>query len=111
MPRSDELAGERHRSERTRQCRRQRFLVQKAQALDRQVRRGMIERSHATLSVGAQCRLLSISLSSFYYAPLGETAVNLALMQLIDRRPADLETPFYGVQQMTWHLQNEGHPV
>ena len=22
-----------------------------------------------------------------------------------------LETPFYGVQQMTWHLRNEGHAV
>ena len=22
-----------------------------------------------------------------------------------------LETPFYGVRQMTWHLQNEGHAV
>lgn len=69
----------------------------------------MIESSHPTLSIGAQCRLLSISRSSFYYAPLGETEMNLALMQLIDRQ--FLETPFYGVQQMTWHLQNEGHAV
>jgi hypothetical protein len=70
---------------------------------------GMIERSHPTLSVGAQCRLLSISRSSYYYAPLGETEMNLTLMRLIDRQ--FLETPFYGVQQMTWHLQNEGHAV
>ena len=69
----------------------------------------MIERNHPTLSVGAQCRLLSISRSSFYYEPLGETEINLALMRLIDRQ--FLETPFYGVQQMTWHLQNEGHAV
>ena len=69
----------------------------------------MIDRSHPALSVGAQCRLLSISRSSFYYAPQGETSVNLALMQLIDRQ--FLETPFYGVQQMTWHLRNEGHAV
>ena len=69
----------------------------------------MIERSHANLSVGAQCRLLSISRSSFYYAPLGETEMNLAFMQVIDRK--FLETPFYGVQQMTWHLRNEGHLV
>ena len=27
----------------------------------------MIERTHPTLSVGAQCRRLSISRSSFYY--------------------------------------------
>ncbi|MEM7025885.1 MAG: IS3 family transposase, partial [Pseudomonadota bacterium] len=69
----------------------------------------MIERAHPALSVGAQCRLLSIARSSFYYAPQGETEMNLALMKLIDRQ--FLETPFYGVRQMTWHLQNEGHPV
>jgi putative transposase len=69
----------------------------------------MIERSHPKLSVGAQCRLLSISRSSFYYAPQGETAMNLDLMLLIDQQ--FLDTPFYGVRQMTWHLQNEGHAV
>ena len=69
----------------------------------------MIERHNPTLSVGAQCRLLSISRSSLYYAPQGETEMNLALMRLIDRQ--FLETPFYGVRQMTWPLQNEGHTV
>jgi hypothetical protein len=71
--------------------------------------KGMIERTHPKLSVGAQCQLLSISRSSFYYAPQGETAMNLDLMLLIDKQ--FLETPFYGVRQMTWHLQNEGHAV
>ena len=69
----------------------------------------MIERSHPQLSVGAQCRLLSISRSSFYDAPQGETAMNLDLMLLVDKQ--FLDTPFYGVRQMTWHLQNEGHAV
>ena len=69
----------------------------------------MIERSHPSLQIGAQCRLLAISRSSFYSAPQGETEMNLALMQVIDRQ--FLETPFYGVQQMTWYLQNEGHAV
>nr|WP_254433771.1 IS3 family transposase [Paracoccus yeei] len=85
------------------------FLFTKAQALDRQVKRGMVEKNHPSLSVGAQCRLLSISRSSFYYAPQGETAMNLDLMLLIDKQ--FLEAPFYGVRQMTWHLQNEGHGV
>jgi len=66
----------------------------------------MIERRHPTLSVGAQCQLLSISRSSFYYEPRGETAMNLDLMKLIDQQ--FLEAPFYGVRQMTWHLQNGG---
>ena len=65
----------------------------------------MIERHHPTLSVGAQCQLVSISRSSFYYTPQGETALNLDLMLLIDKQ--FLDTPFYGVRQMTWHLQNE----
>ena len=37
----------------------------------------MIERNHPTLSIGAQCRLLSISRSSFYYQPRGESEMNL----------------------------------
>jgi putative transposase len=69
----------------------------------------MIEPDHPALSIGRQCRLLSISRSSLYYSPLGETNANLALMRLIDKQ--FLDTPFYGVRQMTWHLRNEGHPV
>ncbi|WP_286693491.1 hypothetical protein [Paracoccus sp. SCN 68-21] len=46
----------------------------------------MIERDHPALSVGAQCRLLSISRSSFYYTPTGETQINHALMRLIDQQ-------------------------
>jgi hypothetical protein len=71
----------------------------------------MIEPDHPDLAIGRQCRLLSISRSSFYYSPLGETDTNLSLMLKIDKRPADLDTPFYGVREMTWHLRNEGHPV
>ena len=66
----------------------------------------MIEPAHPRPSIGAQCRLLSIARSTFYYEPLGESALNLDLMLQIDRQ--FMETPFYGVQQMTWHLQNEG---
>jgi len=69
----------------------------------------MIESGLPNLSVGKQCALLSISRSSFYYEPKGETVMNLDLMRLIDKQ--FLETPFYGVRQMTWHLRNEGHLV
>jgi putative transposase len=69
----------------------------------------MIERKHPKLSIEAQCHLLSISRSSFHSAPQGETDMNLDLMLLIDKQ--FLETPFDGVRQMTWHLQNEGHAV
>jgi putative transposase len=69
----------------------------------------MIEPDHPDLSIDRQFRLLSISRSSFYYSPLGETDTNLSLMLLIDKQ--FLDTPFYGVRQMSWHLRNEGHPV
>ena len=69
----------------------------------------MIERNHSELSIGKQCALLSISRSSFYYEAKGETAMNLSLMLQIDKQ--FLETPFFGVRQMTWHLRNEGHLV
>jgi len=69
----------------------------------------MIEPNLPGLSVGKQCELLSISRSSFYYEPKGESEMNLDLMRVIDKQ--FLETPFYGVRQMTWHLRNEDHLV
>jgi putative transposase len=69
----------------------------------------MIEPNLPGLSVGKQCKLLSISRSSFCYEPKGESEMNLDLMRLIDKQ--FLETPFYGVRQMTWHLRNEDHLV
>lgn len=69
----------------------------------------MVESDNPSLSIGKQCKLLSISRSSFYYQPKGETALNLMLMRQIDEQ--FLETPFFGVRQMTWHLRNDGHLV
>lgn len=69
----------------------------------------MVEKDNPKLSIGKQCKLLSISRSSFYYQSKGETALNLALMCQIDEQ--FLETPFFGVRQMTWHLRNKGHLV
>ena len=69
----------------------------------------MIRPDHPSLSIVQQCRLASISRSVFYHAPRGESALNLVLMDMIDRQ--FLETPFYGARQMTWHLRAEGHLV
>lgn len=69
----------------------------------------MVEPANPDLSIGKQCKLLSMSRSSFYYTPKGETAMNLMLMRQIDEQ--FLQTPFFGVWQMTWHLRNEGHLV
>ena len=72
-------------------------------------RRQMIERGHASLSIVAQCRLVSISRSSFYHAPVAETAETLALMAVIDA--SFLDHPWYGSRQMARHLCRLGHAV
>ena len=72
-------------------------------------RRALIEPGYEQLSVVRQCELVSISRSSFYYQPAGDTAENLALMRLIDAQ--FLETPWYGSRQMARHLRRDGHKV
>ena len=44
----------------------------------------MVDAVHADLSISAQCRLLLISRSSFYYTPQPESHETLALMRVID---------------------------
>ena len=66
----------------------------------------MIRRDHPKLSLSRQCRLLSISRSSLYHTPKGESAQNLALMRRIDE--LFLKYPFYGSRQMVRHLWREG---
>lgn len=57
------------------------FFVTKAQIEDRQMMGEMVEPANIDLSIGKQCGMLSISRSSFYYRPKGETAMNLMLMR------------------------------
>ena len=69
----------------------------------------MVEPAHPQLSITAQCRLLSISRSGYYYAPVPEGAPTLALMALIDQ--VFMDCPWYGSRQMARHLQRLGHAV
>ena len=46
-------------------------------------RRSKIEPAHQHLSIAMQCRLLSISRSSYYYTPVPETEETLALTAVI----------------------------
>ena len=62
----------------------------------------MIRRDHPELSLSRQCRLLSISRSSVYHTPQGESAQNLELMRRIDE--LFLKYPFYGSRQMVRHF-------
>jgi putative transposase len=69
----------------------------------------MIEPQHPSLPVSRQCALIGISRSAWYSLAMGESALNLALMRLIDAQ--FLETPWYGSRQMTRHLRRNGHVV
>ena len=72
-------------------------------------RRSKIEPAHQDLSIAMQCRLLSISRSSYYYTPVPETDETLALMTVIDE--AFMECPWYGSRQMARHLRRLGHAI
>ncbi len=82
--------------------------------MSRGERTAMIARERPGLSLSRQCRLLTISRSSFYYAPRhgangGESPENLALMRRIDE--LFLKYPFYGSRQMARQLRREGIEV
>ena len=65
-------------------------------------RQSMVVSGHELLSVVRQCALLKIARSGLYYERTGESALNLSLMQEIDR--AFTEWPFLGVRQMRDYL-------
>ncbi len=77
--------------------------------MSRGERKAMIRRDHPELSLSRQCRLLSISRSSFYYRPKCESPENLALMRRIDE--LFMKYPFYGSRQMARQLRREGAVV
>ena len=74
--------------------------------MSRGERKAMIRREHPELSLSRQCKILSISRSSFYYTPKGASLENLALMRRIDA--LFLKYPFYGSRQMVRQLRREG---
>ncbi len=71
--------------------------------MSRGERKAMIVRDHPALSLSRQCEVLSISRSSFYYAPKGESPENLALMRTLDE--LFMRYPFYGSRQMVRQLR------
>src|SRR5690606_1208653 len=79
-----------------------RFFSQSLRSMSVARRRAMIEPAHQRLSIATQCRPLSISRSSYYYAPVPESEETLALMRVIDA--AFLDMPWCGSRQMVRHL-------
>jgi putative transposase len=77
--------------------------------MSRERRKALVEPKHPGLSISRQCALLDLSRSSWYHEALGESAMNLVLMRLIDEQ--FLETPYYGARQMARYLRRRGYWV
>lgn len=69
----------------------------------------MIEFEQAKLSISRQCDLIGLARSTLYYEPATESAENLRLMALIDRRY--MQVPFFGSRRMTDWLNEQGEGV
>jgi putative transposase len=72
-------------------------------------KRALVEEDNPSLSVRRQCQLLGLNRSSFYYEAAAESAENLRLMALIDRRYT--AWPFYGSRRMRAWLVRQGEEV
>jgi putative transposase len=69
----------------------------------------MIDAAHPQLSIRHQCALLDLAPSTYYHKAQPTDADDLEIMRAIDQQY--LETPFYGVERMTWALREAGHVV
>ena len=72
-------------------------------------RKAMVQPCWPLLSVSAQCRLLSLNRSNFYYIPTAESGENLAIMLQMDKQY--FKTPFYGALRLTAELILSGYKV
>lgn len=66
----------------------------------------MIKRDHPQLRISQQCKLVRLSRSTFYYAPVGIDADRLAVLKEIDR--VFTNYPFFGSRQIAAYLSREG---
>jgi putative transposase len=65
---------------------------------------------HDSLSLRHRCELLSVSRSTLYYEPIGESALNLQLMRLMDEHY--LEHSYKGTRRMhVWLTKDLGYNV
>lgn len=69
----------------------------------------MIDSHDAYLSIAAQCDLLLINRSSYYYKPKALNEEDFQIMNIIDE--AYTEHPYYGSRRMSKYLQAKGYDV
>jgi len=68
----------------------------------------MIDRDHS-LPITRQCRILNLSRSGIYYAPVPVSDRDMELMRIMDK--AHLDHPYLGSRGMRNELRNNDHPV
>lgn len=69
---------------------------------------GLINKT-SKLSIAAQCSLLDVNRSTFYYKPVPESDFNLELMKVIDK--FYMKRPYLGYRAMTKRLKRMGYNV
>lgn len=77
--------------------------------MSRSRRKEMVQPDQPGLSITRQSQLLQISRSCLYYESVGESALNLELMRVIDEQ--FLKEPSYGARQMMRYLRRLGYRV
>ena len=78
--------------------------------MDLEARRKMIDSYEiCSLSIAAQCRLLCINRSSYYYKPKPISSEDLQIMKIIDETYT--QHPYYGTRRMSKCLQAKGYEV
>jgi len=79
--------------------------------LDGDTKKKLLEPENETLSMRAQCRLLNVTRSSVYYAPIVKSVsdATLALLHLVDEEYT--KYPFFGTRKMVAWLKNKGKIV
>ncbi len=65
----------------------------------------MLDGRNRKISIRRQCELLGISRNQYYYKSKPESAENIEIMKLLDKKYT--KTPYYGVRRMTEHLKRE----
>jgi len=77
--------------------------------MNRTERLALVDHDDPVLPVAAQCRLLRVARSSWYYRPVAAAPDELAVMRRIDE--LHLEYPFYGSRRMAVVLRDDGWVV
>jgi putative transposase len=77
--------------------------------MNRPERLALVDHDDPALPIVAQCRLLKVARSSFYYQPIPVSVDDLAVMRRMDE--LYLAHPFYGSRRMAAILRREGWSV